>query len=131
MKKAKSIERRRTPKAAPKTVDEYLADVPEPVRGRLNQLRAAIRSVVPVEAKEVISYKIPAFQHNGILVWYAAFSKHCSLFPKASVIEQFKDELKGLSTSKGTVHFANEKPLPIALIKRMVKARVMESKKGR
>ncbi|HEY2364180.1 MAG TPA: DUF1801 domain-containing protein [Candidatus Angelobacter sp.] len=71
----------------------------------MNQIRAAIRSVVPPEATEIISYKIPAFKHKKVLVWYAAFSNHCSLFPTAVVIEQFKDELKGFSTSKGTLHF--------------------------
>jgi uncharacterized protein YdhG (YjbR/CyaY superfamily) len=90
----------------------------------LQQIRDAIRSVVPLEATEVISYKIPAFRHKKVLVWYAAFSNHCSLFPTASVIEQFKDELKGYSTSKGTIHFPLDKPMPVALIKRMVRARV-------
>jgi uncharacterized protein YdhG (YjbR/CyaY superfamily) len=62
-----------------------------------------------------------------VLVWYAAFSNHCSLFPTAAVVERFKDELKGYSTSKGTVHFPTDKPMPVPLIKRMVKARVAES----
>lgn len=128
MKKAKPHQPRSPSKDAPQNIDEYVARVAEPARARLNQLRAAIRSVVPAEATEVISYKIPAFNHNGILVWYAAFSKHCSLFPTASVIRRFKDELKEFSTSKGTVHFPHDKPPPIALIKKMVKARVAESK---
>jgi uncharacterized protein YdhG (YjbR/CyaY superfamily) len=66
-------------------------------------------------------------------VWYAAFSNHCSLFPTAAVVERFKDELKGYSTSKGTIHFPLDKPIPVPLIKRMVKARVAESesKKGK
>lgn len=88
---------------------------------------------MPAEATETISYGIPALKHKGVLVWYAAFSNHCSLFPTASVIEAFKNELKGYSTSKGTIHFPTDKPLPTALIKRMVKARVAQnkSKKGR
>ncbi|HET8892267.1 MAG TPA: DUF1801 domain-containing protein, partial [Candidatus Angelobacter sp.] len=90
--------------AAPTTVDEYLAAVPEPARGALQQIRDAIRSVVPPEATEIISYKIPAFRHKKVLVWYAAFANHCSLFPTASVIEEFRDDLKGFSTSKGTIH---------------------------
>jgi uncharacterized protein YdhG (YjbR/CyaY superfamily) len=96
-------------------------------------MRAAIRSAVPPEATETISYRIPAFKYNGVLVWFAAFSNHCSLFPTAAVIEAFKKELKGFSTSKGTIHFPMDKPLPIALIKKMVKARVAqnESKKRR
>ena len=120
-------------KGAPKNVDEYLARVPEPARGTLNKIRAAIRSAAPAEATEVISYGIPAFKYKGLLVWFAAFSKHCSLFPTASVIEQFKKELKGFATSKGTIQFPKDKPLPAALVKKMVKARVMqnESKKRR
>ena len=118
---------------APKTVDEYLAGVPEPARSALNKIRAAIRSAVPPQATETISYRIPAFSYNGVLVWFAAFSNHCSLFPTAAVIEAFKKELKGFSTSKGTVHFPMDKPLPIALIKKLVKARFAqkESKKRR
>jgi uncharacterized protein YdhG (YjbR/CyaY superfamily) len=111
-------------KDAPKNVEEYVASVPVPVRSTFNKLRAAIRFAVPAEATEVISYRIPAFKHKRVLVWFAAFSNHCSLFPTAAVIEAFKDELKGLSTSKGTIHFPTDKPLPTALIKRLVKARV-------
>jgi uncharacterized protein YdhG (YjbR/CyaY superfamily) len=109
------------------TVGDYFASVPEPAASALNKMRVAIRSVVPKEATEVISYKIPAFKHKGILVWYAAFSNHTSLFPTASVIKAFEDELKSFSTSKGTVHFPLDKPLPVALIKKMVKLRVAES----
>jgi len=113
--------------------DEYLAGVPEPARSTLNKLRAAIRSAMPPEATESISYRIPAFKYKGVLVWFAAFSNHCSLFPTASVIKAFKNELKGFSTSKGTIHFPTDRPLPTALVKKLVKARVsqIESKKGR
>ena len=135
MRKGKSGNRRPSTKSkgAPKNVDEYLAGVPEPARSTLNKMRAAIRSVVPPEATETISYGIPAFKHNGVLVWFAAFANHCSLFPTAAVIEAFKNELKGFSTSKGTIHFPTDKPLPIALVKKLVKARVTqsESKKRR
>ena len=119
--------------ATPKTVDQYFATVPEPARTALQQIRAAIRSVVPPDATEIISYKIPAFRHKKVLVWYAAFANHCSLFPTAAVIEAFKDELKGFSASKGTIHFSLDKPMPVELIKRLVKARVAESesKKGK
>jgi uncharacterized protein YdhG (YjbR/CyaY superfamily) len=135
MKRAKSGNRRSAAKGAgaPQNVDEYLAGVPEPARSALNQMRAAIRSALPPEATETISYRIPAFRHNRVLVWFAAFSNHCSLFPTASVIAAFQDELKGFSVSKGTIHFPLDKPLPIALIKKLVKARVAqnESKKPR
>jgi uncharacterized protein YdhG (YjbR/CyaY superfamily) len=135
MKKVKARKRSSSAKgkAAPKSVDEYLAGIPEPGRGTLNKMRAAIRAAVPAEATETISYRIPAFKHKEILVWFAGFAKHCSLFPKAAVIEAFKKELKGFSTSKGTIQFPLDKPLPTALIKKLVKARVaqVESKKGR
>jgi uncharacterized protein YdhG (YjbR/CyaY superfamily) len=136
MKKAKSSNRSAAAKGkgAPKNVDEYLAGVPEPARSTLNKMRAAIRSAVPREATETISYRMPAFKYSkGVLVWYAAFSDHCSLFPTASVIEEFESELKGFSTSKGTIHFPMDKPLPTALITKLVKARVAqsESKKRR
>ena len=71
---------------------------------------------MPPEATETISYRIPAFRYKEVLVWFAAFSNHCSLFPTASVIEAFKKELEGFSTSKGTIHFPTDKPLPAPLI---------------
>lgn len=111
----------------PKTVEQYLAGVPEAARHRLSELRNTIRAAVPPEATEIISYRIPAFKTKRVLVWYAAFSKHCSLFPTASIIEQFKSELKDYSKSKGTLHFPLDKPLPTALIKKVVKARVAQS----
>lgn len=135
MKKVKLANRTSAAKGTrtPRNVDEYLAGVPEPARSTLNKIRAVIRSAVPPEATETISYGIPAFKHNGVLVWFAAFSDHCSLFPTASVVEAFKDELKGFSTSKGTIQFPTDKPLPAALVKKLVKARVTqnESKKRR
>lgn len=127
----------RAPKNVPKNIDEYLAAVPEPARGALNKIRAAIRSAAPPKTVETISYGMPAFKYKQILVWFAAFSNHCSLFPTASVIEAFKKELKGFSTSKGTIHFPTDKPLPASLVRKLVKARVaqiektIESKKRR
>ncbi|MGH9397612.1 MAG: iron chaperone [Terriglobia bacterium] len=135
MEKVKSGNRSSAAKGngAPKNVDEYVAGVPEPARSTLKKIRAAIRSAVPPEATETISYRIPAFKYKGVLVWFAAFSNHCSLFPTASVVEAFKNELKGFSTSKGTIHFPTDKPLPTALVKKLVRARVTqhESKKWR
>jgi uncharacterized protein YdhG (YjbR/CyaY superfamily) len=106
-------------------VDKYLAAIPASSRDAFHQLRIAIRSVLPDSAEEIISYRIPAFRHNGrIVVWFAAFAKHCSLFPTAEVINAFKAELKGFSTSKGTIQFPLDKPIPTALIKKIVKARL-------
>ena len=114
-------------------VEEYLARVPEPARGTLQKVRAAIRAVVPAEATEGISYGMPSFRYKGALVGYAAFKDHCSFFPmQASLIDTMKDELKGYRTSKGTLQFPLDKPLPAALVKKMVKARVAEKDaKGR
>jgi uncharacterized protein YdhG (YjbR/CyaY superfamily) len=75
---------------------------------------------------------MPAFRYKGALIGFAAFSKHCSLFPMgSSAIEQFRDELKGFQTSKGTIQFTVEKPLPAALVKKIVKARVAENERRR
>ena len=129
MKKVKSGNRGSAPKVrgTPKSVDEYLAGVPEPARTTLKEMRAVIRTVVPLDSIEVISYGMPAFKHKKVLVWFAAFSKHCSFFPTGAVIEAFKNELKGFTTSKGTIQFPTDKPLPSTLVKKLVKARVAQS----
>ena len=115
--------------AKPKTVDEYLAGVPEPAQSTLRHIRKVIQSVVPKETTEVISYNMPMFKYRGMLVGYAAFKDHCSLFPTGSgVIERFAKELKGYSTNRGTIRFTPEKPLSDSLIKKIVKARVAENK---
>ena len=110
-------------------VDAYLAGVPEPARSTLEKVRATIRAVVPEGTVEVLSYGMPAFRYNGrALVAYAAFKDHCSFFPmQASLIDEMKDELKNYRTSKGTLQFPQDKPLPAALLKKMVKARLAEN----
>jgi uncharacterized protein YdhG (YjbR/CyaY superfamily) len=111
-----------------KTVDEYLAAVPEPACSTLKHIRKVIQSVVPAETTEVISYGMPMFKYNGMLVGYAAFKNHCSLFPTGSgVLDRFEKELMGYRTSKGTIQFPPDKPLPDALLKKIVKARVKEN----
>jgi uncharacterized protein YdhG (YjbR/CyaY superfamily) len=129
MKKPKPRPRKPKTKTrpAPKTVNQYLARVPESSRSTLNKMRATIRSAVPKDAVEIISYGIPAFKQKRVLVWYAAFSNHCSLFPTAAIIEKFENDLKPFSKSKGTIHFPTDKPLPTALIKKLVKARVAQA----
>lgn len=110
-------------------VEEYLARVPEPAQTTLRKLRATIRAAAPKEATEGISYGMPAFRYKGALVAYAAFKKHCSFFPmQASLIDELKDELKAYRTSKGTLQFPVDKPLPAALVKKMVKYRATENK---
>jgi uncharacterized protein YdhG (YjbR/CyaY superfamily) len=89
-------------------------------------MRDTIRSVVPREAVEVMSYRMPAFKHGQVLVWYAAFADHLSLFPGGSVLVRFDNDLTDFKTSKGTVQFPLDRSLPTALIKRIVRARVAE-----
>ncbi|MGA8672798.1 MAG: DUF1801 domain-containing protein [Terracidiphilus sp.] len=130
LKKSKKLGRAATDDLA--AVNAYLAKVPEPARSTLEKMRATIRSVVPAEATEGLSYGMPAFRYKGALVGYAAFKKHCSFFPmQASLIDEMKDELKGYRTSKGTLQFPVDKPLPAALVKKMVKARVAENEAKR
>ena len=84
-----------------------------------------IRSVVPPEAAEGISYGMPVFKYKGPVMGFAAYSDHCSLFPMSgTLLDDFKEELKGYSTAKGTIHFPLDKPLPAALVKKLVKARM-------
>ena len=114
----------------PASVDDYLAGIPEPARSTLNRIRAVIRSVVPPEATEAIGYRLPTFRYKGALVAFAAFSDHCSFFPmSAALIETFKKDLEGYSTSKGTIRFPLDKPLPAALVKRFVKARIAQNER--
>ena len=105
-----------------------MARVPEPARTTLGKMRAVIRSVVPAETSEVISYQMPAFRYKGGLVCYGAFSNHCSLFPmNKSLIKTFREELKGFDAVEGTIRFPLDKPLPAALVKKLIKARVAEN----
>jgi len=126
-RKPRASSAKRKEKTTLTSVDQYLAATPEPGRAMLIKMRAIIRSVLPAEATEVISYKIPAFKLKGILVWFAAFQDHCSLFPTAAVLDEFRSELAGFKISKGTVQFPLDKPLPQALIKKLVKARLASS----
>jgi uncharacterized protein YdhG (YjbR/CyaY superfamily) len=100
-----------------KEVDKYLAAVSEPARSTLNTIRATIRSAVPQEAMEGISYGI------------AAFSKHCSFFPGSLAVAAFKNELKDYQTSKGTIRFPVDKPLSATLVRKLVKARIAENER--
>ena len=109
-----------------KTVDEYIATFPKNVQSILEELRQAIRESAP-EAEEVISYQMPAFKLNGILVWFAAFKNHIGFYPKTSAIEAFKDDLSNCEVSKGTVRFPLDKPIPFDLVKKIVKYRVKEN----
>jgi uncharacterized protein YdhG (YjbR/CyaY superfamily) len=85
-----------------------------------------LRSVVPTETTEVISYGIPAFKSTKVVVWYAGFAEHWSLFPTASVIEQFRNELKAYRVSKGTIQFPIDEPPSAPLIMKLVKTRLAQ-----
>lgn len=112
-------------------VDNYIAALPEGSRKILTELRNTIKSIVP-DATEVISYQVPTFRYQGPLVAYAAFTNHCSFFPMSkAIIKAHEKELKDFGTSKGTVRFTADKPLPDSLVKKMVKARIKENEGGK
>jgi len=114
------------PKRKFKTINEYIASFPKNVQTILEEVRQEIREVAP-EAQEVISYQMAAFKQNGILVWFAAFKNHIGFFPKTSAIEVFKEKLSGYQTSKGTIQFPINEPIPLDLIKEIVKFRIKEN----
>ena len=107
-------------------VDDYLAALPEDSRATLKRLRKTIRAAAP-KSVEKISYRMPMYSYLGMLVGIAAFKDHCSLFIGPSVIKAHKDLLKRYDTSKGTIRFPIDKPLPVTLVKKLVKARIREN----
>lgn len=110
-----------------KNIDEYLTLQPEKIRETLENLRQIIRETAP-EAEEMISYGIPAYKYHGMLVFFAGYKKHCSLFAgNGALTEQMKDQLKEHKTSKGTIQFTVEKPLPDELVRYIVKFRMREN----
>jgi uncharacterized protein YdhG (YjbR/CyaY superfamily) len=112
--------------AKPRTIDEYLAPLSNEKRAALEKLRRAIRSAAP-KAEECISYQIPAFRLGGrLLVAFGAAANHCAFYPGAFPIKAHKEELKTYDTSKGTVRFQADSPLPATLVRKLVKARIAE-----
>lgn len=110
----------------PATVDEYLARVSDDQRAALQRLRKQILAVIPTAA-ECISYQLPAFRYEGkILVWMGAGAKHCAFYP-GGVVDQFEDDLADYETSKGTIRFQPDAPLPAALVRKIVKARIAQN----
>lgn len=114
--------------AKPTTIDEYLAAVSEDQRAALEKLRKTIRAAAP-KAQECISYGLAAFRLDGKpLVAFGAGANHCAFYPMSgSTIEAHRKELKGYETSKGTIRFHADKPLPAALVRKLVKARIADS----
>src|SRR5262245_34156470 len=111
----------------PQTIDEWLAGVSDDKRAALQKLRKAIKAVVR-EAEECISYGVPAFRlHGRFLVAFGAGADHCSFYPGAAPIRIYKDELKAYSISRGTIRFPASKPLPAALVRKLVKTRIAEN----
>ena len=109
------------------TIDDYLSQLPENQRIVLEELRQIIREAAP-EAEEVISYQMPAFKQNGMLVYFAAFKNHCSFFGGNSTLtDSMKEELAAYKTSKGTIQFTVDNPLPAALVRKIVLERVKQN----
>lgn len=110
----------------PKSFDDYVDRFPKDVQQRLQKMRLTVKKAAP-KAKEKISYGIPSFTLNGMLVWFAAFKNHIGFYPRTSAIAAFKKELSAYKGAKGSVQFPFGKPLPLALISRIVRFRVAEN----
>jgi uncharacterized protein YdhG (YjbR/CyaY superfamily) len=110
------------------TVDEYVKSLPVNIQNIFQQMRKTIHEAAP-EAEEVISYQMPAFKQNGILVYFAAHKNHIGFYPTSSGIEAFREELSAYKGSKGTVQFPLDKPVPLNLVEKIVKFRVKENLK--
>jgi len=115
---------------APETIDQYLKPLSNDKRAALEKLRKAIKSAAP-KAEECISYQIPGFRLSGrLLVSFGAAAKHCAFYPGAHPVKAHQDELKAYDTSKGTIRFPADRPLPVALVRKLVKTRSAENTRG-
>jgi uncharacterized protein YdhG (YjbR/CyaY superfamily) len=110
----------------PANIDEYIAGFPAETQALLQQFRETVKEVAP-GATEMISYAIPAFKLDNMLVWFAAHTNHIGFYPRASAIEKFKKELSEYKGAKGSVQFPMDKPLPVGLIKQIVQFRMLEN----
>jgi uncharacterized protein YdhG (YjbR/CyaY superfamily) len=115
--------------SSPKSIDEYISAYPEPVQQVLAKIRKTIKELAPT-AIEKIAYGIPTFWLNENLVHFAAYKSHIGFYPTSSGIQAFKNELSKFKTSRGTVQFPIDKPIPFPLIKKIVKYRVAETTKN-
>ena len=109
-----------------KSVDEYISDFPAGTKSMLKEVRKIIKQAAP-QAEEIISYNMPAYKLQGVLVYYAGYSGHIGFYPTGSGIANFQKKLSGYKTSKGTVQFPLDQPLPLDLITQIVKFRVKEN----
>ena len=107
----------------PETVEEYIAGFPKPAQEKLEKMKSIIKKVAP-NAEEAISYGMPGYKLNGILVYFAGYEKHIGFYPMPSTLLAFKDKIAGYKNAKGSVQFPLDKPLPVTLITQMVKFRV-------
>ena len=114
-------------KTRPKTIDDYIAGYPKDAQRLLQKMKLTIRKAAP-KSEERISYSMPAFDQDGILVWFAAFKEHIGFYPKTSAITSFKKDLTKYEVSKGTIRFPMDKPLPVSLVSRIVKYRIKENR---
>jgi uncharacterized protein YdhG (YjbR/CyaY superfamily) len=108
------------------SIDDYIAGFPEETQKKLQELRAVIKAAAP-DAEEKISYQMPAFTQNGILVYFAAHKNHIGFYPTSSGIENFKEELSAYESSKGAIRFPLDKSIPYELVKKIVAFRLQEN----
>lgn len=115
------------PSRKPESIDDYLASVPRPARDTLAKVRADIRAAAP-EAAEKISWGMPTFYHQGGLVGFAAFKNHCSLFVMSGTfLDPYREEFDRYEMTKSAIQFPHDQPLPAALVKKIVRARLAEN----
>jgi uncharacterized protein YdhG (YjbR/CyaY superfamily) len=117
-------------KKTPKDVDAYISEAPKDVKGKLKKLRIAIKEVVPT-AVERISYGMPYYDYKGRLAYFAFAKSHIGLYIPPPVIEEHESELKNYETAKATIRFPIDKPLPIALVKKLIKVRMKKNEAER
>jgi uncharacterized protein YdhG (YjbR/CyaY superfamily) len=109
-----------------KTVDQYLSAFPSSTKVLLKKMRETIKEAAP-QAEELISYNMPAFRWNGVLVWYAANKQHIGFYPTPSAIKAFAQELNQYKTSKGAIQFPIDEPIPTGLVKKIVRLRIKQN----
>ena len=112
-------------KPRPTTIDEYIAACPKDIAGRLRTIRTIVKKTAP-DAKEVISYAMPAFKLNGLLLYFAAHKHHIGLYPYPSAMKAFQKESAQYKTGRGSIQFPHDKPLPLPLLRKIITFRVKE-----